>query len=63
MDPHDVIDPVSRARFPSTILELKCHDLGDDGSKLAGCGRDSVGGRPVARREDLKRLSIQSDGC
>lgn len=50
---HDVVDPRGRVVFGRVALGLEGaeHALGDDGADLAGGGRETVRGGPVACRE------------
>ena len=49
------------AEFTAVVLELTESNLGDDSAKLPARSRDTVGGRAIARRENLTGYNESCD--
>ena len=56
-----MLHEVVAAEFTAVVLELTESNLGDDSAKLPARSRDTVGGRAIARRENLTGYNESCD--
>ena len=56
-----VFHEVVASEFTAVVLELTESNLGDDSAKLPARSRDTVGGRAIARRENLTGYNESCD--